>query len=178
MLLPFSVMMRHSRDHWAFRHGSNRQEASWLIVVCLALFCAGCGQSATGNVAHLPTQPATPAAKIHCGAITAALGAGTTSDPKVLQAEACFIHAYARCDRADLVFTTIAVDVGVIHTFRLQPAGTICMVNDTAQGYSANFGGSHGPLRFYACAGLAQQDGGLLIRSCGTEGNIFVPAPK
>jgi hypothetical protein len=30
----------------------------------------------------------------------------------------------------------------------------------------------------YICARLASQNGSLLVRSCGTEGDVFVLAPK
>jgi len=171
-------MMRKSYAHCAFRRKNGHLELSWLILVILAPLCATCGQSASMAVALRPTVPATPPAGLHCGAIGAAFGARTTSDPGATQAEACFTRAYEHCSRADLTFTLIAVDVGTIHSLRLQPEGAICAVSDVTQGYSANFGGSRGPLRFYACVGLAQHDGGLLVKSCGAEGDVLVPAPK
>jgi hypothetical protein len=90
---------------------------------------------------------------------------------------ACFRAAYASCTPANLEFTEHGVDSGITHTFSIarSPGGS-CAVADDVYSYSANFGGSRGPVQHYSCRSVLAQGESLVVEGCGAEGNIAIPA--
>jgi hypothetical protein len=169
------------------RRRSPRPRTGWprlAAVTGLALPCllmAACSQG-NGRPGGSATPTASPVRTVgpSCGSVSALLVSGSASDgasgamPRPM---ACFLAAYAVCTPKTLGFTAHGVDTGVTHTFSLQRSGAgRCAVADDAQTYSANFGGSHGPVQHFACAGVLARDGALIVQGCGAEGNITIPA--
>lgn len=133
------------------------------------LLIAGLAACSPSSTAGPPTPTPTP---LRCGAVNLVPGLRATNDT-ANQAESCFWQAFSHCTPAALVVTTMGVDSGVRRTFTLKPSGTTCGITDQAQTY---FVPNHkGPLQTYTCAGLVQQQGGLLFQSCGADGDIAVP---
>jgi hypothetical protein len=160
------------------RRRSSQARSRWrrfAVVVGLAVLClliAGCSQ---GN--GRPGGSATGTVGPNCGSVSALLNSGGAPSGAMPQPMACFLAAYTACTPATLDFTAHGVDTGITHTFSLQRSGTgKCAVADDAQTYSANFGGSHGPLQHYACTGVLAHDGALIVQGCGSEGDITIPA--
>ncbi len=131
---------------------------------------------ATAAPSATPGKPkSTPvAAGQDCGTITM-LGPNPPQDANALQSEQCFWQAYQQCTVATLTVTMRGVDAGMTHQFTLDKTGGSCTIVDTLQSYVV-------PIRTpsankLTCASLVQQNGGLLFKSCGDQGDIAVPAP-
>jgi hypothetical protein len=151
------------------------------------LVLTSCG--AESNV-DLP-PPVTPVQVGHlCGTITivptATHGAMVSAPATVAGIETCFLHAYTSCTPATLIYGTPGVSPyyvtpGVtpidgllpLHTLVVwQPFGT-CLLTDALR---LNPGPPPLTLSYYDCAGLAPiPGGGLVVRSCGAEGDIRLP---
>lgn len=91
------------------------------------------------------------------------------------QGEHCLWQAYTSCRAATLVFRFQYIDFGSVHAITVQPHGGACAFSDSVQGFSENFGGSKSSVTTYQCAGLQQQNGGLLLSACGKAGDVFLP---
>jgi hypothetical protein len=99
------------------------------------------------------------------------------SDPD--EAEKCFWQAYVAqpCAAATLTYIMVDIDLNEIHTITIQPKSGGCAVADTIHGSRGNMLAHTIPLATYSCASLQQRDGGgLVIASCGKEGDIAIPA--
>jgi hypothetical protein len=125
----------------------------------------------TSSPASAPTPTAPPQ---QCGSVSIGAGQQIVTD-NAGQAENCFWQAFKHCQPATLTVTMIGVDSGIIRTFTIKPTGSTCTIIDQAQTFQAP--NHKGPLQTYTCAGLVQQQGGLLFQSCGADGNVAVPPP-
>lgn len=92
-------------------------------------------------------------------------------------AEDCLWQAWTRCQPATLVLTQFGVDTGTTRWITVEPVQNGCGVLDTAQHYMVP-ARENPPATTYTCAGLERSpDGGLLVRSCGADGDLVIPPP-
>ncbi len=118
-----------------------------------------------------------PAALPHasCGsATTHGAGAGTQllgADPGALT---CFGTAARGCRAASLGVHEMGVDTGTNYVFTIAPGGTSCQVTELRQDYSANFGGSVGPVTTVPCRRASLTTRGVLLK-CGGQA-VLIPA--
>ncbi len=86
----------------------------------------------------------------------------------------CLWNAYLKCRTATLTYSYTAIDTGVTHVIIVQPGTNGCTVDDTADGWSANFLGHHKVITYH-CAGIVPpQNGVFTVFGCGDEGNIAI----
>jgi hypothetical protein len=106
-----------------------------------------------------------------CGAINTGLGATPIND--ATKAAACFLKAYTNCQPATLTGNFSGIDSGVRRTFFLVQEPSKCLVVNVAENYVL-------PLRSVndraeLCSSVQQKDKGLLLTSCGQDGDIVLP---
>ncbi len=108
------------------------------------------------------------------GAVTHSLDGGThalSADPGAL---ACFTAAARTCRAASIEITQMGTDTGTTFVFRIDPGGTTCQVTELSQDYSANFGGSAGPVMTMSCR-LAAVTGQGIRLGCGGQ-DVLIPS--
>ena len=98
---------------------------------------------------------------------TRALGA----DPGAL---ACFAAAARQCKTAGIAITEMGTDTGTDFVFSIGLGGTTCQVTELSQDYSANFGGSTGPVTTVPCR-LAAVSGEGVTLACGGQ-DVLIPS--
>ncbi len=138
-----------------------------LLLVGSLAACSPGSSTASG-----PTPTAAPE---RCGSVTIGPASLATNDT-ANQAENCFWQAFSACKPASLVVTWMGIDSGVVRTFFIKPSSGSCAITDQAQTYAVP--NHKGPLQTYTCVGLVQQQGGLLFKSCGNDGDLLVPPRK
>jgi hypothetical protein len=107
------------------------------------------------------------------GAVTHSLDGGTqalSADPGALT---CFAVAARNCKAASIEITEMGIDTGTTFVFSIDPGGTTCQVTELSQHYSANFGGSAGPVVTTSCRLAAVSDRGVTV-SCGGQ-DVLIP---
>ena len=113
--------------------------------------------------------------QVECGsAATHDLYAGTrllTADHGALT---CFHAAAVSCRSASIKVLDIGVDTGTDYVFVIKPGGRPCQVSELRQAYSANFGGSHGPVSTVSCRVAAVTGSGVDV-SCEGQ-RVLIPA--
>lgn len=142
------------------------------LFTCLVLVALG-GLTACGT-AQEPGQQVPS-----CGALTVSFNpydqyAANYDGHRVKEIEQCFVHAYHQCKAMSLLVTVHGVDTGTHYTYTITPHGSSCQISASAQNYSANFGGSQGPVTTSTCGGLLIETADtLVIGTCqGQEGTI------
>lgn len=140
----------------------------------LIVVCAVAAAAAGGLITWRAVRPARlPHAS--CGsAVTHLLDASTqalSADPGAL---GCFSAAARKCSPASIEITELGVDAGTSSVFTIGPGGTRCQVTGTSQGYSANFGGSAGPVTSVSCRLTAVTGKGVML-GCGGP-DVLIPA--
>lgn len=152
------------------RNPSQRARISRAVVIVCAAVAAGSG----GLVAGCSQQPAA-LPKARCGsAVTHFLTADTQLFGARRGALTCFATAARHCRAASLGVTEMGVDTGTSHVFTIVPGGSPCRVTETSQYYSANFGGSSGPVVTRSCR-LTGVTGKGVTLSCGGRA-VLIPA--
>ena len=68
----------------------------------------------------------------------------------------------------------MGTDTGTSFVFRIDPGGTTCQVTELSQDYSANFGGSAGPVITTSCR-LAAVTGQGVRLGCGGQ-DVLIPS--
>ena len=68
----------------------------------------------------------------------------------------------------------MGVDTGTTYVFIIGPGGTTCQVTELTQFYSANFGGSTGPVNSVACRRADVTARGVTL-TCGGQ-DVLIPA--
>ncbi len=110
-----------------------------------------------------------------CGsAVTHSLDGSTralSADPGAL---ACFAAAARDCKAAGIGITEMGIDTGTDFVFSIGPGGTTCQVTELSQDYSANFGGSAGPVTTVPCR-LAAVSGEGVTLACGGQ-DVLIPS--
>jgi hypothetical protein len=150
------------------------------LLAGMALLAACGGQTPAATTTFGPTAVGTTAVgpKVvgqNCGHVSA----GTTPfvSSNSVTAENCLWQAWTQCRTATLVLTQFSVDTGVTRWITVQPARGACVVTDTVQHYMVP-ARQNQPVTTYTCAGLARSpDGGLLVHSCGADGNLMLAPP-
>ncbi|MEH1874775.1 hypothetical protein [Nostoc sp.] len=107
---------------------------------------------------------------LSCGAINTGLGA-TSSDANSTAA-ACFLQAYTSCQAATLTANFTGIDSGVRRRFFLVKEPGKCLVVNVAENYVIpQFSSDRAEL----CSSVQQKDKGIVIKSCGVNGDIILP---
>jgi len=142
----------------------------------VAIVVAGLVLATTGGLlAWRLTRPPTSLPQASCGlVITNRLGANTTIPGRGAGVLRCFDAAARACKAASIAVTELNVDVGTGYVFTLEPGGTPCRVTELSQGYSANFGGSTGPIIATSCLRRAVTTNGVMLRCAGQD--LLIPA--
>jgi hypothetical protein len=86
----------------------------------------------------------------------------------------CFNTAARECRPASIHVTEMGVDTGTDFTFTIKSGGSSCQVTEQSQYYSANGGGSHGPVVITACHRTAVTSRGVSL-TCGGQA-VLIPA--
>jgi len=68
----------------------------------------------------------------------------------------------------------MGTDTGITYVFAIGRGGTACQVTELSQDYSANFGGSTGPVNAVACRETAVTGRGVTL-ACGGE-DVLIPS--
>lgn len=139
------------------------------IISCVLLAAAG-GLITWRVIDHAPALP-----HASCGeTVTHQLYSGTQSlsaDPGALR---CFGAAARACRTASIEVVEMGVDSGTDHVFTIGPDGAACQAAEWSQDYSANFGGSTGPVTSTSCRLSAVTSRGVTL-NCGAS-DVLVPA--
>jgi len=107
---------------------------------------------------------------LSCGAINTGLGA--TSSDADSAAASCFLQAYATCQAATLTANFTGIDSGVRRTFFLVKEPGKCLVVNVAENYVIpGFTND----RTQLCSSVQQKNKGIVIKSCGVDGDIVLP---
>jgi hypothetical protein len=110
-----------------------------------------------------------------CGdAVTHSLDGSThalSADPGALT---CFTAAARNCRAASVEITEMGTDTGTTFVFSIDPGRTACQVTELSQDYSANFGGSAGPVVTASCR-LATVTGRGVTLGCGGQ-DVLIPS--
>jgi hypothetical protein len=142
-----------------------------LLVGLCAVAMTGCGASTGGPSAH--HYLALPHAA--CGTVsTHQLSPDTQLISASPGALGCFDAAVRTCRKASIHVTEMGVDTGTQYVLVLEPGRTPCLLTEYSQSYSANFGGSEGPVLTTSCHEVALTGSGLTLR-CGGE-QYLIPA--
>jgi len=141
------------------------------MIVCTVIAAAACGAKAVRHNSHHPvTLP-----HQSCGSAWTFFLTGHT---KLLGADhgalSCFIVAARECRSASLSVTEMGVDTGTHFVFRIEPGTTPCQVTEDSRSYSANGGGSQGPVSTVSCHRTAVTRTGTML-SCGGR-EVLIPA--
>ena len=103
------------------------------------------------------------------------LGPNPPGDKSAQLAEDCFFQAFQQCRAAALTVTMSGVDAGTINRFTLEKNGDRCRIVDSVVIYVVPR--PTAAPQVSTCADLVRQNGGLLFKGCGDQGDILVPAP-
>jgi hypothetical protein len=146
----------------------------------LLMLLAACGTNTAGTTTgsggsgSTATATKTSAAQ-NCGVIhTMRLMVVPADQNHAKSTEDCFWQAYQGCHTATFTYFQASVDTANIHTFSLQSQNGQCVITDALQQQTIPRPAK--AIASYTCTGLAQQSDGLHFTSCGSEGNLVVPA--
>ena len=158
-----------------------------VVIICCAVIPAAAGvlaatwrvgQHATGQHVtgpHATAMPVTVLPKASCGSAATHRVDGDTqllaADPGALT---CFGAAARGCRPASIEVHEIGVDTGTTYVFAIGRGGTACQVTELSQYYSANFGGSTGPVTAMACRRTAVTGRGVTLACAGQ--NVLIPS--
>lgn len=155
------------RSRWSGKAATTRAGISAAALAIAVAGCSACGQPGTNQPATLPTAT--------CGrAVTHRLGADTQLLGAEKGALTCFETAARHCKAASLGITEMGVDSGVDYVFAVQAGGTACPVTELSQSYSANFGGSAGPIASTRCQRAGVTSAGVMLSCAGQD--VLIPA--
>lgn len=125
--------------------------------VALAPALAGCGSA----------SPAATMPHATCGTVVTHL---LSADTQLLSASPgalnCFGAAVRDCKRASIHVTEMGVDSGTQYVF-VTESGSPCRITEFSQDYSANFGGSEGPVVTTTCRTVVLVDSGTALHCSG-----------
>jgi hypothetical protein len=144
---------------------------SWTAIIIAGAVIAAAAGGLTG---WRLSQHAAALPHASCGgAVTHSLNGSThalSADPGALT---CFTAAARACRTASIQITQMGVDTGTNFVFAIGPGGTTCQVTELSQDYSANFGGSAGPVITASCR-LAAVSGSGITLGCGGQ-DVLIP---
>jgi hypothetical protein len=148
--------------------------AGLLVAAAAGTALTACSAGGRPAAAATPaTRPVLPRAT--CGkAVTHGLSGRT----QVLSADkgalTCFAAAVRHCASASIAITEMGVDTGTNRVFAVGHGTTPCRVTELSQYYSANGGGTNGPVTTASCRPASVTGAGVMLR-CGTQ-DLLVPA--
>jgi hypothetical protein len=119
------------------------------------------------------SSPALPQAS--CGRVITNQSGVLTTVGTNADALTCFAAAARGCKAASIAVTEMSVDTGTRFLFTIDPGGTPCRVTEAYQWYSANFGGSSGPITSMPCRLTAVTGKGVML-ICGGQ-DVLIPTP-
>ena len=140
------------------------------IIIAGAVIAAAAGGLAGWRL----SQHAAALPHARCGgAVTHSLDGSThalSADPGALT---CFTAAARTCRAASIEITQMGTDTGTNFVFAIGPGGTTCQVTELSQDYSANLGGSAGPVIPASCRLAAVSGSGTTLGCSGQE--VLIP---
>jgi hypothetical protein len=154
-----------------------KRPARWrgCVVALLALLASAGIASAillvNGSLFSRSSPPYPQIVGTNCGTITDGYR-GAAGD--FAASEQCLWHAYQTCQAATLVYKDWGLDNIASHAVSVYQHGGSCSVADATQDVLEG----HGELSrdSFPCTGMEQQASGLVLLSCGAEGDITIPA--
>jgi len=142
-----------------------------IVILCAVIVAAAAAVVITWRVSQ--HQTATPPAS--CGsAVTHFLNGQTHLLGADHGALTCFDAAARSCRPASLHVTEIGVDTGTDYTFTIESGGASCRVTEQSNFYSANGGGSTGPVTTTSCLRTAVTGAGVSLSCAGQD--VLIPA--
>ncbi len=142
------------------------------IITCLFLATLGV-LAACGTTKGPGQQPPS------CGALSLSPGpqaqyVSSYDGKRVKDVEQCFVQAHQQCKAMALLVTEHGTDTGTNTTYTVAPHGASCQIVASSQAYSANFGGSTGPVITTTCQGLTETTEALVIGPCQGQ-DVLIP---
>lgn len=152
---------------------SRRTRRPRAIVILCAVIVAAAAAAAVITWQVSQHQAAAPPA--NCGsAWTHSLSGQTQLLGADHGALTCFDAAARACRPASLHVTEFGVDTGTDYTFTIESGGASCRVTEQSNFYSANGGGSTGPVTTTSCLRTAVTSAGVSLTCAGQ--NVLIPA--
>ena len=150
---------------------SRRTRRPRAIVILCAVIVAAAAVVITWRVSQHQTAAPTAA----CGsAWTHAVNGQTQLLSADHGALTCFDTAARACKPASLHVTEFGVDTGTDYVFTIESGEPSCRVTEPSQYYSANGGGSHGPVITTSCLRGAVTGEGVSLSCAGRD--VLIPA--
>ena len=151
--------------------GQRSRISSTAIIICAVIVAVAGAAAFAWRISHHPAV----LPRASCGSASTHF---LSSDTQLLGADpgslTCFVRAARNCRSASLAVTAMGVDTGTDYVFIIEPGRTSCPVTEQSQDYSANFGGSQGPVSTVACRRTAVTRSGVAL-SCGGR-DVLIPA--
>jgi len=142
-----------------------------IVILCAVIVAATAAVVITLQV----SQHQTAAPPASCGSAWTHSVSGQTH---ILTADhgalTCFDAAARACRPAILHVTEIGVDTGTDYVFTIKSGGPSCRVTEQSNFYSANGGGSTGPVTTTSCLRTAVTGGGVSLSCAGQD--VLIPA--
>ena len=152
---------------------SRRTRRPRAIVILGAVIVAAA--AATAVISWRVSQHQTAAPPATCGsAWTHSLNGQTHLLGADHGALTCFDLAARACRPASLHVSEFGVDTGTDYTFTIESGGPSCRVTEASNFYSANGGGSTGPVTTTSCLRTAVTGGGVSLSCAGQD--LLIPA--
>jgi hypothetical protein len=144
-----------------------------VLSVALAAMTGCSAHGPAGPTVHPRTVPPKALPKASCGEAGTHELSGTTQFFRADKgALSCFATAVRHCQSASIAITEMGVDTGTDYVFAVVPGQARCQATEWSQDYSANFGGSQGPVVQTHCSATAGADGVKL--GCGGQ-DLLIP---
>jgi len=143
-----------------------------IVILCAVIVAAA---AATAVISWRVSQHQTAAPPAACGsAWTHSLNGQTHLLGADHGALTCFDLAARACRPASLHVSEFGVDTGTDYTFTIESGGPSCRVTEASNFYSANGGGSTGPVTTTSCLRTAVTGGGVSLTCAGQD--VLIPA--
>jgi hypothetical protein len=144
-------------------------------MLLLMLLLSACGYNGAIVGSAPPPTPTPPLQVKNCGSLhTMRLLLVPTDQQIAKQDETCFADAYAACHPATLSYSQNSLDTGTIHNFTIKNQNGKCTITDVVQTFVAPK--PPHTTATYTCGSTALKADGLHIYSCGSVGDIIIPA--
>lgn len=110
-----------------------------------------------------------------CGSLTLHEGVQNSYvlSPGSRSIEHCFVQAYQQCQARALNVTWMGVDAGTRSTFTIEKQGKGCQLLQSSQNYV--LGHTNAPSGTTSCQGITQTSDSLILKHCGSGGDIRIP---
>ena len=145
-------------------------------ILLFILLLSACGYNGTVVGSPAPTPTPTPPLQVkNCGSLHSMRLLVVPTDQQFAKPdETCFAQAYTACHPAKLSYSQNSLDTGTIHNFSIKNQNGKCTITDVVQTFIA----PRPPQTkaTYTCGSAALKADGLYIYSCGSVGDIFIPA--